>query len=182
VRTRVGYAGGSKANPRYHDMGDHTETFQLDYDPAQVSYAQLLARFWASHDPSERPYGRQYRCAVFAKDEAQRALAQQTGAAWAAQAHAPLRTAIEPLQSFTLAEDYHQKYYLRGHKPLMAELVPRYDEARFVASTVAARLNGYVGGGSPEALEAELPNLGLSTTAADYLRQRVARRDGFRCS
>ena len=51
VRTRVGYAGGMKINPTYYDLGDHTETIQIDYDPAKITYEKLLDVFWDSHNP-----------------------------------------------------------------------------------------------------------------------------------
>ncbi len=65
VRTRVGYAGGTKRNPTYYNLGDHTETIQIDYDPTYVSYRELLDIFWESHDPAARPWSRQYMAVVF---------------------------------------------------------------------------------------------------------------------
>jgi len=52
VRTRVGYAGGATENPTYHHLGDHTETIQIEYDPARISYQELLDAFWAGHKPT----------------------------------------------------------------------------------------------------------------------------------
>ncbi|MDZ7761250.1 MAG: peptide-methionine (S)-S-oxide reductase [Desulfovermiculus sp.] len=65
VRTRVGYSGGKKPNPTYHDLGDHTETLQVDYDPEAVSYPKLLEVFWESHSPEQSALSRQYMAAVF---------------------------------------------------------------------------------------------------------------------
>jgi len=77
-----------------------------------------------------------------------------------------------------LAEDYHQKYYLRGVGLLMEEMKAMYPQERqFVDSTTAARLNGYVGGfGTLEQLEGELESFGLSEQAEKYIRERVSRR------
>jgi methionine-S-sulfoxide reductase len=52
VHTRVGYAGGTTPHPRYRDLGDHSETVQVDFDPAVITYAELLDVFWKSHNPS----------------------------------------------------------------------------------------------------------------------------------
>ena len=60
IRTRVGYAGGTKKNPAYHNLGDHTETIQIDYDPTKISFEKLLETFWDSHNPAQRSWSRQY--------------------------------------------------------------------------------------------------------------------------
>jgi len=69
VRTRVGYTGGSTKNPTYHSLGDHTETVQIDYDPTQISFEELLDVFWDSHRPTQRAWSRQYMAAVFFHNE-----------------------------------------------------------------------------------------------------------------
>ncbi|MFB6175557.1 MAG: peptide-methionine (S)-S-oxide reductase, partial [Halobaculum sp.] len=55
VRTRVGYAGGTEPDPTYHDIGGHTEAFQIDYDPDVISYTDLLSRIFERHDPRNQP-------------------------------------------------------------------------------------------------------------------------------
>ena len=55
VRTRVGYAGGTTENPTYRNIGDQNETIQIEYDPTQISYEELLDMFWRSHVPEYRP-------------------------------------------------------------------------------------------------------------------------------
>ena len=77
MRTRVGYAGGSKPNPTYRDLGDHSETVQIDYDPSKISYQELLAIFWDTHNPGSRPYSRQYASIVFPHDAEQENLAME---------------------------------------------------------------------------------------------------------
>jgi peptide-methionine (S)-S-oxide reductase len=133
VRTRVGYAGGTHPDPTYHDLGDHTEAFQLDFDPAVITYDELLAMFWASHKPDRASYSRQYMAAVFAApDQEAAALASRPAGA---------RTPVIAGTSFTLAEDYHQKYYLR-HTPDLWREVAELTAQELVDSPRAAKLNG----------------------------------------
>jgi peptide-methionine (S)-S-oxide reductase len=125
--------------------------------------------FWEDHDPSERPYNRQYMSAVFYPNKTQWAQALETGQQRMAGKTVALRTPLMPLATFYRAEDYHQKYYLRRYANLMSEF-EGYSEQAFTDSTVAARLNGYVGGYRPvEALQAELGPLGLSEPGRKHL-------------
>jgi peptide-methionine (S)-S-oxide reductase len=165
LRTRVGYAGGSTADPTYHDLADHTEVFQLDFDPARLSYAALLDEIWANRRGG-RSYGRsQYMEAVFCGDEAQERIARARGIT------APIITGA----TFYIAEDYHQKYYLRHDSVLMRELSD-YSPGQLVESTIAARLNGYVAGrGTVARLREELPSFELSPAASTHLERLVAR-------
>jgi peptide-methionine (S)-S-oxide reductase len=170
----VGYTGGSQPDPTYDRLGDHTEAFQIDYDPTRLSYEALLELFWKEHDPTQPPYKRQYMSAVFYEGEAQKKLALATGRQRVAGKSQPLRTQILPLATFYRAEDYHQKYYLRRYADLVREL-SAYDERQFEDSTVAARLNAYVSGyGTLESLEAELDRFGLSEAGRTRLRQLTA--------
>ncbi|MGB5616246.1 MAG: peptide-methionine (S)-S-oxide reductase, partial [Desulfobacterales bacterium] len=74
----MGYAGGTKEAPTYHSLGDHTETIQIDYDPSQVSYNDLLDIFWQNHDPSSRAWSKQYMAAVFYHTDEQKKLAEES--------------------------------------------------------------------------------------------------------
>lgn len=178
VRTRVGYAGGSKRNPSYHDLGGHTESVQVDYDPAQTSYEKLLELFWASHTPT-RQGSSQYKSALFVHDEAQEKLAEETKALEADKASGVIYTEIIPDAKFYLAEDYHQKYQLRHAPKVMDEFSAIYpDTDRFVASTAVARVNGYVAGyGNSASLQAEIDGLGLSPEASEWLQNFVQNSD-----
>jgi methionine-S-sulfoxide reductase len=173
----VGYTGGDKKDPTYYNLGDHTETLQLDFDPQQISYADLLEVFWKSHNPCDRPGSRQYMSAIFYHDEAQKKAALATRDREAAKRRSPITTAILPAKEFYLAEDYHQKYQLRQRSDLMREFRAMFPEEKdFVASTAAARVNGYLGGnGSPETLEKESAGLGLSAAATKKLIDLVKR-------
>ena len=183
VRTRVGYAGGHKKSPNYHDLGDHTETVQVDYDPEVISYAQLLEVFFAAHRPVRAPWSRQYRSAIFYHDEEQLRLAEEARAKTARTWQATVYTAIEPAGEFYRAEDYHQKYRLRNVAPLARELLviyPKTDD--FVDSTAVTRINGYLAGfGSVEQLEKELASLGLSEAMQQVLRKRLRARPAAQC-
>ena len=174
VRTRVGYCGGTTSAPTYHNIGDHSETLQVDYDPAKLSYDDLLAVFWTTHDPTSRSWSRQYMSAIFYGNEAQKQVALRSKAAYE-QAHDKVHTEIAPLGAFHIAEDYHQKYYLRSTPALMKEFAAFYPNAAdFTASTAAARVNGYLDGcGSLSDVKAALPSLGLPSQAEQFLLARV---------
>jgi len=179
VRTRVGYAGGTSADPTYQNIGDHAETIQVDYDPAVISYEELLQVFWAGHNPTSRPWSSQYASIVFYHDEEQRRLAEQTRDGEAARGGGPIHTEIVPFERFYLAEAYHQKYRLQGWPELLAELqAVDARAADLVGSTAAARLNGYLGGyGDPADLQAEMEGLGLAPAAQERLLALLAARN-----
>ena len=174
IRTRVGYAGGSEPNPTYRDMGDHSETLQVDYDPRQVSYGALLEKFWEGHEPTDQSWSRQYMAAVFYRDDGQRRAAEASKARLEAKLGRKISTAILPLGTFTLAEDYHQKYYLRHDRTLLREFQAMFPvDGAFVNSTAAARANGYLGGyGTRTEREVDLPRMGLSAQAQERLQRR----------
>ena len=172
VRTRVGYAGGTDPDPTYYSLGDHTEVVQVAYDPDELDYADLLEVFWANHDPFSDPYKRQYRGVVMAHDDDQRTAAEESKAELEARTGQSVATPVETLTSFTLAEDYHQKYELRTLSAVADELDDIYGDA-LVDSTVAARLNGFAAGhGSAAQRRDLLADLALSPTALDEIRRR----------
>jgi peptide-methionine (S)-S-oxide reductase len=176
MRTRVGYSGGAKKHPTYHSLGDHTETVEVDYDPTKISYEDLLRVFWASHHPGSAAWSRQYMNVIFYHNDEQKRLAEESQTRLEAQTGRPVQTAILPATGFTLAEDYHQKYYLRQAAGLWRELSRYYpDQGDLVNSRAAARLNAYVAGyGSPAQLKEELPELGLSPEAGQHLLASLA--------
>ena len=178
IRTRVGYTGGTKADPTYYSLGDHTETIEIDFDPAVISYGQLLELFVASHNPCAKPWSRQYMSAIFFHDAEQKRAAEQWASRVAAQRGAAVQTLITKAERFYLAEDYHQKYQLRSQKDVVAELLAIYPELRdFVDSTAATRLNGYLAGyGSRADLARELPQFGLSAAAREKVSALPPRR------
>jgi peptide-methionine (S)-S-oxide reductase len=175
VRTRVGYAGGTTASPTYEDIGDHAEAIEIEYDPARIGYRDLLAVFWQAHDPGYASVSRQYRSAIFWVGDEQRRLAEESLQPVRRRAPGGVATALEPLRSFTPAEDYHQKYYLRGVRAVAAAYHRVYpDERDFAASTAVARVNGYLGGhGGPARLAEEIADLGLAGEARAALEKIV---------
>jgi len=174
----VGYAGGTTSRPTYHNLGDHTETLQVDFDPTRVSYAQLLEVFWKEHSPTSRSWSRQYKAVVFYHSEEQQRLAVATKERLAAELRAPIATEVLPAGAFTLAEDYHQKYYLRQDRALLRELTTVYpNPPEFVASTAAARVNGYLAGHGRQAqILAEVGRLGISDAGQQRLLDAAAKR------
>ncbi|HEV2417560.1 MAG TPA: peptide-methionine (S)-S-oxide reductase MsrA [Terriglobia bacterium] len=119
--TRVGYIGGTLKNPTYQDVcGHHTghaEAVEVVYDPARVSYEDLLKAFWENHDPTtlnrQGPdAGTQYRSAIFWHNPAQEAAARASKERLekAGAYRRPIVTEIAPAAEFWQAEDYHQQY------------------------------------------------------------------------
>jgi len=119
--TAVGYMGGKLANPTYEDVctdaTGHAEVVEVEYDPAKISYEQLLDTFWKNHDPTQRnrqgpDVGTQYRSAVFYHTPDQKTAAEAAKAALEASGRLrrPVVTEITPAGPFWPAEEYHQKY------------------------------------------------------------------------
>jgi peptide-methionine (S)-S-oxide reductase len=119
--TTVGYSGGRVPQPTYEevcsDRTGHAEVVQVEYDPARVSYEDLLEVFWSCHDPTQLnrqdlDIGTQYRSVIFVHDgEQERAARASKARQEASGRHArPIVTRIEPAATFWRAEDYHQQY------------------------------------------------------------------------
>jgi methionine-S-sulfoxide reductase len=178
VRTRVGYTGGTLKDPTYRNLGDHTESVQVELDPTKTSYKELLEVFWKSPNACAASGSRQYRSAVFFHNDEQKRLAESTRDREAARRGQKVPTALEPAGTFWPAEDYHQKYYLRQQGGLLKELQAMYPrEEDFRRSTAVARVNGYLGGhGTVEELDREINSFGLSEQGRRLLRELVGRR------
>ena len=121
----AGYAGGEEHNPTYEDTylnkTTHKEAVMVYYDPAQVSYADLLELFWQNIDPTDPSgqfvdQGPSYVAAVFYEDDEQQALAEKTKQELADSGRfdKPVVTEILPYTTFYQAEDYHQDFYLKS--------------------------------------------------------------------
>ena len=147
MRTCVGYTGGTTPDPTYRRMGDHSEALQIEFDPAQITYIELLQVFWASHNPLARSWSPQYQAAVFVHDEVQAAAAQESLDMLKAGGRGEIRTPIRPAGVFVPAEDYHQKYYLQHQRALWSYFNELYPDPQVIfKSTAAARVNGYLRG------------------------------------
>lgn len=121
--TSVGYAAGSTPNPTYEEVCSgytgHNEVVQVVYDPAKISYEQLLKTFWESHDPTQgmrqgNDVGTQYRSGIYVHDDEQRELAEDTARAYQVRlkqaGYGEITTEILPAPTFYYAETYHQQY------------------------------------------------------------------------
>jgi peptide-methionine (S)-S-oxide reductase len=117
--TAVGYAGGHTDDPSYREVCSHgtghAEVVEVTYDPERIPYEQLLAVFWAEHDPTQLnrqgpDIGDQYRSVIFVHDEEQRLAAEASRGHVQARLARPVVTAIEDAPTFWPAEDYHQQY------------------------------------------------------------------------
>jgi peptide-methionine (S)-S-oxide reductase len=120
--TAVGYMGGTLANPTYEqvctDRTGHAEVVQVEYDPDEVSYEQLLDTFWEEHDPTQLnrqgpDFGSQYRSVVFFHSPEQQEQALASKARIQAQNGEPVVTEIVPASDFWRAEEYHQQYLVK---------------------------------------------------------------------
>ena len=118
-----GYAGGTKDNPTYQEVctgnTGHAEVVQIEYDPAVISYEQLLQKFWEVHDPTTlnrqgNDVGTQYRSIILCRNEAQKEAAEKSKAEAQKELSRPIVTQIAPLKKFWPAEAYHQNYF-RNH-------------------------------------------------------------------
>jgi peptide-methionine (S)-S-oxide reductase len=131
-----GYTGGAPKNPTYEQICSgatgHAEAIKIDFDPAEISFRDLLTVFFATHDPTTlnrqgNDAGTQYRSAIFYADEQQKAEA----AAFikelddAGTFKSPIVTSLEPLAEFYAAEDYHQKFYANNpYQPYCQYMIP----------------------------------------------------------
>jgi peptide-methionine (S)-S-oxide reductase len=116
TETVSGYAGGTKPNPTYGSHEGYVEAVKVTYDPAEVSYAELLDTFWHNIDPFDASgqfcdKGPAYRTVIFVGDAEQKNLAEQTRKEIASRFKRKVATEIRPVTTFTAAEDYHQDYH-----------------------------------------------------------------------
>jgi peptide-methionine (S)-S-oxide reductase len=125
--TAVGYAGGYTQNPTYEEVctgrTGHAEVVRVVFDPALVSYGELLRLFWESHDPTQgmrqgNDIGTQYRSAIFATSDSQLAEAGRSKIAYQAAlrhaGHGPITTELMIAPEFYYAEEYHQQYLAKN--------------------------------------------------------------------
>ncbi|MEZ0481781.1 peptide-methionine (S)-S-oxide reductase MsrA [Planococcus sp. SSTMD024] len=174
IRTRTGYAGGTAANPTYRQMGDHTETIQVEFDPGQIRFEDIVREFWRSHYPNRDAYkGRQYISLLFWQSEEQKDVIEKLKMEKEQELNEPVETEIRPLDGFTEAEERHQKYYLKRYPKALEQLAVLYPDAELLTqSTFAARLNGFVKGfGSRQQLLEEINEWPISKEHREVLRQ-----------
>lgn len=140
---RSGYAGGHVADPSYEDVctgrTGHAEVVAVDFDPAEVSYAELLRVYFTMHDPTTKDrqgndVGSQYRSAIFYRGDDQRATAESVMREVSAAGiyDAPLVTELRPLEAFYPAEAYHDDYFARNPRQpyCQAVIAPKVQKFR----------------------------------------------------
>lgn len=124
-KTAVGYTGGHTKNPTYKDVCSdrtgHAEAVQVTFDPSEISYEELLKVFWDNHDPTQYhrqgpDVGSQYRSVIFYHSPKQKKVAEDSKKFWngSGKFDMPIATDIEPAAKFYKAEEYHQKYLMKG--------------------------------------------------------------------
>ena len=132
LETRVGYTGGTTADPSYEQVCSHTtghaEAVDVWFDPAVVTYEQLLDTLWRIHNPTTRDrqgwdVGDQYRSAIFVHDADQAALAVASRDQEQHGLTTPIVTEITPAGTFYEAEDYHQQYFEKQGRAACATTV-----------------------------------------------------------
>jgi len=120
IKTEVGYSGGEKGNPTYEEVSSgntgHAETIEIEFNPENVSYEEVLDQFWKIHDPTtpnrQGPdIGTQYRSIIFYYDEEQKRKAEKSLEEKQKGLDKKIVTEIRPMKKFWKAEGYHQKYY-----------------------------------------------------------------------
>ena len=130
VSTAVGYEGGFTPNPTYEEVCSgrtgHAESVRVVFDPAKISYPELLKVFWESHDPTQgmrqgNDMGSQYRSAIFYQSPEQQAEAEESRASYQKRlseaGYGEITTEIVPAGEFYFAEDYHQQYLSDAKNP-----------------------------------------------------------------
>ena len=128
ISTTVGYIGGTKENPTYKEVSagttGHTEAMEVRFDPAKVTYSELLTLFWRNIDPLIKDaqfcdIGSQYRSGIFYHNENQKELAEKSKAELSSSGRfkSPIVTEITPASKFYPGEDYHQDYYKKNPIP-----------------------------------------------------------------
>ena len=157
-----GYAGGKTENPTYEDIctGEtgHAEVIQIEFDPAVISFKEIIDLFWDAHDPTSvtkeemvkhgkllpkgtayqgNDYGTQYRSAIFYTSEEQKKIALASRDAAQKNWKDPIATEIAPLKKFYPAEDYHQNYYAQNGEEGYCQMVirPKVDKFRKAFAT-----------------------------------------------
>jgi peptide-methionine (S)-S-oxide reductase len=140
---KSGYAGGQTDQPTYHEVCSgttgHAEVVQVSFDPAVISFEDILDVFFTIHDPTTlnrqgNDVGTQYRSAIYYHTSQQREVAQRKIQALEAEKlwHDPIVTEVEPIARFFPAEDYHQEYFVNNpFQPYcMAVVNPKVQKAR----------------------------------------------------
>lgn len=139
----AGYSGGEISKPTYEQVSSgrtgHREAIQIEYDPKEVSYEDLLEVFWTSHNPTQKggqgpDVGPQYEAAILYHDDKQKELALASKRALEKEIGEPVATEILPFRNFYPAEDYHQDYYNKNPEAPYCRVIinPKIEKVRKV--------------------------------------------------
>ncbi len=160
----MGYAGGTTSNPTYDLIGDHTESFQIKFDSDLVTFTEILQFFWESYNPGQPPRSTQYKSIIFYQNDSQLLEIEDFLQRKSDLKQALLLPEVKNLTHFYSAEGYHQKYFIRQNPLLMTVMNEIFsDDKEFYSSTLAARINGFLGGNSTiSELETEIIECGIS--------------------
>ncbi|MBB6453173.1 peptide-methionine (S)-S-oxide reductase [Salirhabdus euzebyi] len=138
---------------------------EIDFDSDIVTYEEILHEFWANHDAAkDRHYkGRQYLSILLFHDQEQKGTAEKVKEEWEQKLKGEILTELQAYSTFHLAEEYHQKYYLKRFKKAVEAVQSIFsNHDAFVHSTIAARLNGFVKGfGKMDQLKEDVKTWGL---------------------
>lgn len=173
--TEVGYAGGHKENPTYKEIGDHTETVRIHYNPDVITFKDMIRMFFNTQTCPDLNTAQQYRSIVFYQNEEEKDIALRVKKEIEEKNNQFYDTDILPYRNFYLAEEYHQKYYFKRAKKLFEEMLEIYPDLEDMAkSTAVGHMNGYIhGNGNSELLSREVDKLGLSKEGQEMLIKYV---------
>ncbi len=178
LRTRVGYTGGSLTTPTYESLGNHSEVFEVDYDPDIVSYEDLIHYYFQNFDTRTRPFSLRVNSIIYYRNDSEKMTAQSIKEGYESDYGAGLYAKIDKLDVFYLAEDRHQLSYLKSEISLYNEIRMIYPTSdKQLLSILASKLNGYIAGyGSKENLNQILDQSGLSEPSINRINDIVAVR------
>lgn len=145
IRTSCGYSGGTKENPTYENIKDHTETVRVEYDSSEVSYKELVNVAINAHNLKTPNRKRQYDNVIFYNTDEQKRTVEQL-VEDNGYSMGDIKTRIENRGSYYYAEDYHQKYRLRSRRTLEQQFTDQYTSEQFRDSALATKINSLVAG------------------------------------
>ncbi len=157
-------------------MEDHTECLEIDFDQTIISFEKIVRHFWDSHNPNRGTYkGRQYLSIFLYRNEEQKQALLDVKKTLEYTSNKMIETEIVPFKVFTIAEDRHQKYYLKRYHHAMEQLYSYFTtHDTFNDSTLAARLNSFVKGyGSLSGLTIEMKDWELDKVQRERLSELI---------
>jgi peptide-methionine (S)-S-oxide reductase len=150
VDVESGYAGGGVANPTYRQVCDgdtgHAEVVRIEFDPARISYREILEVFFSIHDPTTRDrqgndVGTQYRSVIFHHSDEQRRVAEEVMREAQSHIEARIVTQLAPVPDYYRAETYHQEYFRHNEAQGYCMFVVAPKVAKFRKTFAAKRRN-----------------------------------------